>query len=201
MKEIYKPIENAKKGIYEISNLGNVKIVVYKHKYISRKKPTFKPKLKKSFKNKQGYLKIQLNTEIGKKNFFVHRLVAIHFIPNIENKKTVNHINGIKDDNRVENLEWATQKENNLHSRLTGLNDISKRNILRGKNHPSSKPIVQLDLNGNFIKEWESAKGCQRESNFFKQSNINNCANGKQKKYKNFIWIYSDVYYNKLHVN
>lgn len=200
MIEIYKPITVAQKGIYEVSNLGNIKIVVYKHNYVSRKKPTFKPKIKKSVKNKQGYLKVQLKTDLGKKNFFVHRLVALAFLENPENKKTVNHKNGIKDDNRLQNLEWCTQKENNIHARENGLIKYSHLKNRIGKNNPLSKSVIQLDLNGNFIKEWESAKQCQKQTNFY-QSHINNVANGKQKIHKGFIWVYASNYYSKLQLN
>lgn len=72
----------------------------------------------KSYTDKDGYLKVRLWEEGTKKykNCFVHRLVAQAYLPNSLNKKTVNHINGIKHDNRVENLEWATYSENELHS-------------------------------------------------------------------------------------
>lgn len=72
-------------------------------------------------KTKTGYLQVVLYKDRKAKYFKVHRLVASIFIPNPENKPQVNHINGIKTDNRVENLEWSTNSENQKHAYRTGL--------------------------------------------------------------------------------
>lgn len=74
-------------------------------------------KILKSSTHRQGYLRLKIDGV----SYLVHRLVAETFIPNPKHKATVNHINGVKDDNRVENLEWATQQENNRHAHRTGL--------------------------------------------------------------------------------
>lgn len=80
----------------------------------------------------------------------VHRLVAENFIPNPENKRTVNHINGIKTDNRIENLEWNTYSENNLHSfKYLGRKPHKGKS---GRDHVLSKPIICIDVNGNQTK-------------------------------------------------
>jgi len=114
--EIWKPIEGFE-GRYEVSNLGNVRsldmIVNNGYKdYLKRGRV-----LVKTISGYGKYHKVHLCDGIsGFKQMRVHRLVANAFIPNPENKETVNHINGDKQDNRVENLEWATQAENNRHA-------------------------------------------------------------------------------------
>jgi hypothetical protein len=72
-------------------------------------------------KDKKGYLRVVLSIENKLCTKKVHRLIAQTFIPNIENKPQVNHINGIKNDNRVDNLEWVTAKENTKHAIDNGL--------------------------------------------------------------------------------
>ena len=97
-EEIWKKIEEF--SDYQISNLGRVKNIKT-NKYLH------------PYKNYSGYLEISLNKNKTKKTYKLHRLIAVYFIPNIENKPTVHHKNNIKDDNRIENLEWATMSEQN----------------------------------------------------------------------------------------
>jgi hypothetical protein len=93
-------------NLYEISNYGNVK---------SLKKGFKKEKLLKNRHDNVGYARVDLRLNNISKTIRVHRLVAIHFIDILEDKPQVNHINGIKDDNRVENLEWVSNTENQCH--------------------------------------------------------------------------------------
>lgn len=95
-------------GMYEVSNHGNIRSV--------RTGKTMKLAV-----TKHGYNQISFRTDGKKKNAFVHRLVAEAFIPNPEKKREVNHKNGIKTDNRAENLEWVSRGENQHHAYDVGL--------------------------------------------------------------------------------
>lgn len=139
--EIWKSIQND----YRVSNLGNLESFKY-----GKWKPIKKTKLK------TGYLYVGLCFNNKVKNKYVHRLVAFAFLPNPLNKLTVNHINGIKDDNRVENLEWATQSENNKHSYYSGIkkptNQLGFKNGNARLTDEQVKEIRSLWIEGNITK-------------------------------------------------
>ncbi len=124
MKEIWKDVAGYE-GVYQVSNLGRVKSLdrtIPHNKYGSVRR---NGKILKPFIDTYGYLKVRLCNDGTGRNEFVHRLVALAFIPNPQNKETVNHINGNKHDNTVANLEWNTQAENVKHAHRMGL--IRKR--------------------------------------------------------------------------
>jgi len=100
-------------GLYLVSDDGRVKsLQTYRGT---------KPKIKEPYLGKRGYYVVDLSKRGYRKNVKVHRLVALAFIPNPDNKPQVNHIDGDKLNNHVSNLEWATCLENNRHARANGL--------------------------------------------------------------------------------
>ena len=118
--EIWKDV-NGFENQYQISNLGKIRS---KPRLVIRSNghsQTVKGRVLKTFISSNGYEFAVFQIGVKTKNFAMHRLVAIHFIENPENKYAVNHKNGIKTDNELHNLEWVTKSENELHARRIGL--------------------------------------------------------------------------------
>ena len=183
MKEIWKDIKGYEE-MYQISNLGNVKSLTRntKNKY---KQEHFL----KLFISKNGYKRVELRKYKKGKKYCVHRLVALAFIPNPLNKPQVNHINGIKTDNRVENLEWATNSENIKHAIKTGL--ITHESILIKSKlgcKKLEKPIIQLK-NGIEIARFNNSYEAQKITGV-PQTSICKVLKGKQKTTYGYEWKY-----------
>lgn len=134
MEEIWKDIEGWD-GTYQVSNLGRVKRV----KTILGFKTE---KFLNPSKNKDGYVQVNLSKNGNYKTLKIHRLIAIAFIPNPKCKPNINHINGITFDNRIENLEWCTQKENILHAYRTGL--ASNNGVKNSKAKLKEHQVLQI---------------------------------------------------------
>lgn len=170
MEEIWQDIEGYK-GLYQVSNKGNVKSLKY------GKERILKPGI-----DRDGYYKIMLYNNSVRKTFRLNRLVAQAFIPNLDNKPQVNHLDENKLNNCVDNLSWTTAKENNNHG---------TRNERVDDSH--SKPILQYSKSGNFIREWKSASEVKRVLGI-DNSHINACCrnNPKHKSAYGFVWRYKE---------
>lgn len=141
-QEIWKDVVGYE-GLYQISNLGRVKSLARKidHvKYIEDRGDV----IMTPFLNKNGYFTVMLHKNRKKKQHRIHQMVARAFIPNPLGKEMINHIDCNTQNNRVENLEWCTNSENQLHAMANGL----KTDF--GVNHPNSKLTEE---NVRFIRE------------------------------------------------
>lgn len=150
---------------YEVSSHGRV-----------RSDKGRKTKILKQIEDKGGYLFVNLYKNKKCKYCYVHRCVAITFIPNPENKTTVNHINENKHDNRVENLEWATYKEQATHGTRTERMTKTKTNV-NGKR----VRCIETGVIYNSTMEVERQTGLA-------QASISRCCNGRQKTCGKLHW-------------
>lgn len=175
--EIWKDIEGYE-GHYQVSNTGEVRslprAVEYVKGYTHRNDGRILEKVVLDNGVGKRYYIVSLSKDNKVKRYRIHRLVASAFIPNPENKPQVNHIDGNKFNNNVENLEWVTVRENKLHAVYTGL-DIPTygikpvRCLNNGKTYRSaSEAARQLGLNDSSVAhvcrgEWHHTKGMRFE--------------------------------------
>lgn len=165
MKEIWKSIGDFPN--YEVSNLGNVRSI--KRNIIMKSV------------NCGGYCNLGLYNNGIYKRFNIHRLVAQAFIPNPNDYPCVNHIDGNKQNNSVDNLEWCTYSHNSKHA--------FKNNLLKSETLYKPKKLNQYDLNGNFIKQWNSQKEAR---SVYGKIHASECHNGTLKSSKGYMWKYAD---------
>lgn len=172
-EEIWLPVKDYEE-YYEVSNLGSVR------------------SLRKTLKNniRNGYCQVGLFINGNRKIVYVHRLVAVTFISNPDNKPEVNHKDGIKTNNNVFNLEWATFKENNQHAFKTGLNKGTWTGKF-GIENSSSKPVIQLDKAGNVLSKFDGIMEANRKTGIIYQ-NISKCCCGERKSAGGYVWKFDD---------
>lgn len=178
--------------LYQVSNFGRVKSL--------GNNKMRKEKILKQATNKYGYQVVQLCKDGKPKMFRVNRLVASAFIPNPNNYPVVNHKDEVKTNNHVSNLEWCTIEYNTNYGtarerqtkamigKFSGENHPMYGKL--GKEHPTSKQVIQLTLGGEVIKLWGSTREIQRELGY-NQSNISACCRNKLKSARGYKWCYA----------
>lgn len=179
--EIWKPVKGYEE-LYEVSNQGRVRsldrVIVFKD---SRKRKFYGKILKTKTVNNSGYQTIALHDSGKSKTFLVHRIVAETFLDNPLFLGEVNHIDQNKLNNKADNLEWCTHKENMNHG----------DEIERGARKQRRK-FRQLDLDGNLIKVWHGFKQMERETGLQRKS-VYDCCVGKRESYMGFKWEYEEA--------
>ncbi len=192
MEEIWKDVVGYE-GLYQVSNLGRVKSLNHVRKNGKSGEYMQRGKILQNLTSCCKYYQVGLSKNGRVKLLTVHRLVAEAFIHNPDNKPQVNHIDGNKLNNCIDNLEWCTRSENQLRAWKNGL-QVFTNNQLKSvtKNGiPLAKPVNQYDKNKNFIKRWNSMKEVECSLNI-PNSNITDCCKGKRKSAGGFIWKYAN---------
>lgn len=173
---------------YMISTFGNV-ISIARYIYTENKvRYSVQSKLMKWCILTTGYPYITFIRDKKKKNKVIHRLVANTFLINHLNKETVNHMDGVKTNPRLENLEFATTRENVQHACDTGLKKPSHLGKF-AKDHHRSKLIYQYDMNWNYINEFYGCHEAERQTGIC-NCGISMCALGKTSHAGFFKWSY-----------
>lgn len=163
-------------GLYEVSDQGRIRSLNYAH--------TGQVDYLIPQKTEKGYLRVCLYKNGISKQWRIHRLQAIAFIPNPDNLPCVNHKNETPWDNRVENLEWCNAKYNNNYGTVKQRVSQTMR-----KHFSSINQVGQYSLEGTLIAVFLSVKEAAKQTRF-NSINILKCCLGKIKSYKGFIWQY-----------
>lgn len=179
------------RGLYQVSNKGNVKSLNYNH--------TGKEKLLKLKTDKDGYRECLLVKNKENKYFRVHRLVAEMFIDNPEKKHFIDHIIPVNDGGTdcAENLRWSTTKENN-NNKIT----IEKHKKIKGKKHPRSMPIVAVNKNNKYDIIFFESFGIAEESIYkFSHKEMKKVIDGIHKQHKGFLFYLLEDYVNYIMID
>lgn len=189
MKEIFKDIVGYEES-YQVSNLGRIKSL---ERYVITKRGyrlLVKQRIVKQAISNCNYKTVELNKNGKGKKYSVHRLVAKAFLDNYNENMQVNHKNGIKSDNRLENLEMVTAKQNQWHSYHVLKTKPSMQGHF-GSNHVRSIKINQFDKSKNYIKTWNSIIDASLKLNIPACCISNTCAK-RRKTAGGYIWEYAD---------
>lgn len=169
-------------GLYEVSNLGNVRSLKYRRQ--KENKSNTHLHLMRPSEHKDGYYMLVFTRNYKRKMKYIHRLVAETFIPNPNNLLEVNHKDGNKQNNKVNNLEWCSRLENIRHIYTTGLKKT-------GKYLYNARKVKQYSLDNKLIAIYETQTEASKKLKI-NQADISRCCRGLRNKAGGYIWKYAD---------
>lgn len=177
--EIFKPVPSYE-GLYEVSNYGRIRTI---------KRQGTDSRIRSTTLDRTGYLRVALLKHGISKSYAVHRLVCMAFLDNPESKRTVNHIDGNKQNNILSNLEWMTHSENHKHS----YDNLGRKTHMEGKygvlHHNAKKVYATNKLTGvcicfTSLTEAATATGCNIP-------HISSCCTGARKSHGGYFWTFN----------
>ena len=189
-KEVWKDIKGYE-GYYQVSNLGRIKRVERKVKTRNRNgeyELLLKENILQGFYSPKGYVRVLLTKDTKNKTYMIHRLVAEAFIPNPNNFPQINHIDGIKNHNNVENLEWCTQSYNIRHSYEIGLRETMDEVLMKNRKKQSKK-VAKYDVYGNLLEVYESVNEASRKNKAGRRQILRSCMHQNEPIYR---WEFVD---------
>ena len=191
--EVWKDIKGFE-DIYQVSNRGNVRSLSRIQRDKNGRCVRHKGKLLISQPNSSGYMRVQLKLNGMGKYFFVHRLVALHFVdnPDPERCTIVNHIDSNYLNNSSDNLEWTTIYGNNHHAIENGRMKRTKEWLhhLRQSNEKNGKAVVGTNIATGEIIRFVCLNDCRLAG--FQPSCVCGCCKGKLASHKGYTWRYED---------
>jgi hypothetical protein len=193
MKEVWKDVVGYE-GLYQVSNLGNVKSVARAVKRIGQSDLPVKERILKQQDDKAGYKTAMLSKGGKLKLLKVHRLVAIAFIENPEGYPIINHKDENKQNNKADNLEWCTHKYNTNYGnaqKRKKLDVAASLKNLEAARKKQYKKVAMCDEAGNELKVFDSiAAAALYVNNTNHTSSIIKCCKGERKKAYGYTWKY-----------
>lgn len=183
----YGKILSGYEGYYQISNKGKVKslsrLIKAKNNFVT------KERILKNQDNSRGYLRVELKVDNKKQKFFIHRLVAEHFIDKPEGCNVVNHLDCNPHNNNVENLEWTTLKGNTRYMQKLGRDKRTFtwiKKLTKTQRKVNGKKVQGISINGTKILNYEAVNEVKIDG--FQPSCVSCCCNGKRLTHKGYVW-------------